>query len=111
MVGLGRLGKVEAANHLLKTKVPASAIAPAKGTIGLHAKPNSAIIPAHIAVQSLVKLNAVEACVQEIGGENSDLALWALRYMPDEKAVAGFNRCLRNESIQRNQLRSFQKFS
>ncbi len=89
MIGLGRIGKIAAANHLLKTKVPISAIAPAKGTIGLHAKPNSAIIPAHIAVQSLVKLNAVDACVQAIGGENSDLALWAIRYMHDKKAVEG----------------------
>ena len=89
MVGLGRIGKSEVANELLKTKVPISAIAPAKGTIGLHAKPNSAIIPAHVAVQSLVKLNAVAACVNAIGGENSDLALWALRYMHDKKAVEG----------------------
>lgn len=89
MVGLGRIGNVDAAKALLKTEVPASAVAPAKGTEGPHATPNSEIIPAHIAVRSLVRLNAVDACIDAIGTENSDLALWALRYMHDTRAVDG----------------------
>ncbi|MEM7368946.1 MAG: heme-binding protein [Bacteroidota bacterium] len=89
MVGLGRIGNKQVAKELLKTKVPASVIAPARGTIGLHSIPNSEIIPAHIAVRSLIRLHAVEACVDAIGGEHSDLALWALRYMHDEQAVGG----------------------
>lgn len=89
IVGLGRLGRKEAAPALLQTKVPASWAAPAKGTEGPHATPNSAVIPAHIAVQALVDLNAVEAAVAAIGTENSKLALWALRYMHDPKAVDG----------------------
>lgn len=89
MVGLGRLGRIEAATALLKTPVPVSAIAPAKGNIGLHATTNAEIIPAHIAVRALVALNAVEACVEALDGENPDLALWVLRYMHDEKAVEG----------------------
>ena len=56
---------------------------------GPHATPNPAIILPHLAVQSLVKLNAVEACVAAIGSENADIALWALRYMHDQKAVKG----------------------
>ena len=51
--------------------------------------PNSAIILPHVAVRSLVALNAVDACVKAIGTENSTLALWALRYMHDPKAVSG----------------------
>lgn len=88
-VGLGRLGRIEAAQVLLNVKVPASFVAPAKGTEGPHATPNPAIIPPHIAVRSLVSLHVVDACVKAIGTENSTIALWALRYMHDPKAVNG----------------------
>lgn len=89
IIGLGRLGREEAIPALLKVKVPASFIAPAKDTEGPHATPNSAIIPAHLAVRSLVSLNAVDACVKAIGTENSTIALWALRYMHSDRAVNG----------------------
>ncbi|SDD18891.1 putative heme-binding domain-containing protein [Mucilaginibacter pineti] len=89
IIGLGRLGKVEAAKSLLATKVPASFVAPGKQTEGPHATPNSAIILPHLAVRALVSLNAVSACVNAVGTENSTLALWALRYMYDNKAVDG----------------------
>ncbi|GAB3916033.1 DUF7133 domain-containing protein [Larkinella terrae] len=88
-IGLGRLGRIEAAPALLQVKVPASFVAPAKGTEGPHATPNAALVPAHIAVRTLVSLNAVDACVNAIGTENSTIALWALRYMHDPKAVNG----------------------
>ncbi|WP_026630373.1 DUF7133 domain-containing protein [Dyadobacter alkalitolerans] len=88
-VGLGRLGRPETADALLKVKVPASFVSPAKGTEGPHATPNSPIIAPHIAVRALVALNAVDACVKAIGTENATLALWALRYMHDPKAVSG----------------------
>lgn len=88
-IGLGRLDKSEGAQALLKVKVPASFVAPAKGTEGPHATPNSAIVTPHIAVRALVALNAVDACVKAIGTENSTIALWALRYMHDPKAVDG----------------------
>ncbi len=88
-IGLGRLGRPEGAEALLKVKVPGSFVAPAKGTEGPHATPNSAIVTPHIAVRSLVALNAVDACVKAIGTENSTIALWALRYMHDPKAVDG----------------------
>ncbi len=88
-IGLGRLGKMEAAQALLKTPVPSSFAAPAMGTEGPHATPNSAIILPHVAVRSLITLNAVDACVKAIRTENSTLALWALRYMHNPKAVSG----------------------
>ncbi len=88
-IALGRLGKKEAIAALLKVKVPASFVAPPKDKEGPHATPNSAIIPAHVAVRALVRLNAVKECVQAIGGPNSNLALWALRYMHQPAAVAG----------------------
>lgn len=89
IIGLGRLGRAEAAKALLETPVPASFVAPAKGTEGPHATPNAAIVPPHLAVRALVSLNAVDACVEAIGTKNSTLALWALRYMHDAKAVDG----------------------
>ncbi len=88
-IALGRLGRQEAAQALLKVKVPGTFVAPAKGTEGPHATPNSAIVTPHIAVRALVALNAVDACVKAIGTENSTIALWALRYLHDPKAVDG----------------------
>lgn len=89
IVGLGRLGRKEAAQALLEVPVPASFVSPAKGTEGPHATPNSSIIPAHVAVRALVSLHAVDACIEAIGSENATIALWALRYMHDAKAVEG----------------------
>jgi putative heme-binding domain-containing protein len=88
-VGLGRLGRMEAAAALLQVPVPATLAAPAKGTEGPHAIPNAAVIPPHVAVQALVSLQAVDACVSAIGTNNSRIALWALHYMHDPKAVNG----------------------
>jgi putative heme-binding domain-containing protein len=89
LVGLGRLGKPEAAPALLQTALPGSFTAPGKDAEGPHATPNAAIVPAHVAVRSLVNLHAVEACVNAIGTPNGPLALWALRYLHDPAAVDG----------------------
>ena len=89
IVGLGRLDRKEAARELLTVDVPASLRAPAKDSMGAHATPNPDIIPAHLAVQALVELDAVDATIDAIGTENSRLALWALRYMHDPEAVNG----------------------
>jgi putative heme-binding domain-containing protein len=96
IIGLGRLGRPEAADALLQIPVPASFVAPPKGTEGPHATPNSAIIPPHLAVRALVALHAVDACVAAVGTKNSALALWALRYMHDPKAVSGLIAAYRN---------------
>lgn len=88
-IGLGRLGRQEAIPALLQVKVPASFVAPEKGKEGLHATPNAAIIPSHLAVHALLKLNAVNECVKAIGTPNSDIALWTLRYAHTPEAVNG----------------------
>ena len=95
LVGLGRLEQKEAASALLQVPVPASFVTPGKEAEGPHATPNAAIVPAHVAVRSLVKLNAVEACVQAINSPNSTLALWALRYMHSPEAVDGLIKAYR----------------
>ncbi len=89
LIGLGRLEKKEAASTLLQVTVPASFAAPGKDMEGPHATPNAEILPAHVAVRSLVSLNAAEACVQAIESQNATLALWALRYMHTPQAVEG----------------------
>ncbi|MFT3749575.1 MAG: hypothetical protein QM768_14710 [Agriterribacter sp.] len=89
IIGLGRLGRAEAAEALLQMPVPASFIAPAKAEEGPHATPNADIILPHLAVRALVQLNAVDACIKAVGTNNSTLALWALRYMHEPKAVDG----------------------
>jgi putative heme-binding domain-containing protein len=86
-IGLGRLGRVEAADALLAVPVPSSIVAPEKGLEGPHAIPNSPIILAHVAARALVALDAVDACIKAVGSENSAMALWALRYMHDPKVV------------------------
>jgi putative heme-binding domain-containing protein len=88
-VGLGRLGRMEAAGALLKVPVPSTFKAPESGTEGPHATPNASIVPAHIAVRALIRLNAVDACVHAVGSESSTLALWALSYMHDIRAAEG----------------------
>lgn len=89
IIGLGRLGKPEVAQALLQVPVPASFVAPAPGTEGPHATPNASIVPAHLAVRALVNLHAVDACLNALNTKQSTLALWALRYMHDPKAVDG----------------------
>lgn len=89
IIGLGRIGKKEAAAALLQTGVPESFVAPVKGQEGPHATPNPAIVPAHLAVKALVQMGAVNECVAAIGTPNSKLALWALRYMHQPEAVSG----------------------
>lgn len=81
MVGLGRLGAEEAVDELLEIPVPSSFKAPEIGTEGPHATPNSDIIPAHIAVQSLVEIGDTQALLDAVEQDQNELALWALRYI------------------------------
>lgn len=100
IVGLGRIGDKKAAKTLLSVKVPDSFVAPEKGTEGPHATPNSAIVLPHIAVKSLVALNAVDEVVDAIDSKNSKIALWTLRYMHDSKAVDGLIDAYKNTKDQ-----------
>lgn len=57
--------------------------------IGPHATPNSDIILPHVAVRSLISLEAADACLDALDNENRDGALWALRWMHQPKVVDG----------------------
>ena len=81
IIGLGRLGKVEAANALLQVPVPEPTVVLITETEGPHATPNAPIIPAHLAVKSLVSINAINECIEAVKNDESTLALWALKYM------------------------------
>jgi putative heme-binding domain-containing protein len=88
IIALGRLGKKEAAEALLEIQVPKSTNIPETGKEGPHATPNSEIVLPHLAVRSLVALNAVDETIDALN-DNPKLALWTLRYMHDTKAVNG----------------------
>ncbi len=98
IVGLGRLNRKEAIQALLNIPVPSSFVAPAMNTEGPHATPNASIVLPHLAVKALVSLDAVDESVKAIGTKNSTLALWALRYMHDSKAVNGLMAAYKNTS-------------
>ena len=96
IIGMGRLGNPEAIGSLLQIKVPNSFKAPEMGTEGPHATPNSEIILPHLAVKALVRLQAVDACIDALNTDKRKLALWALRYMHDPKAVNGLIAAYKN---------------
>lgn len=56
---------------------------------GPHATPNPEIILPHVAVQSVISLNAVDAALESVGTNRERAGLWALKYMHDTKAVDG----------------------
>ena len=87
IIGVGRLGIKEAIPTLLETGVPASFKSPDLGTEGPHATPNSEIVIPHLAVKALLALDAVDACIDALDTEHRDLALWAMRYMHDDRVV------------------------
>lgn len=87
-IGVGRLGIRQAISPLLDTEVPPSFKAPALGTEGPHATPNAEIIIPHLSVQALVALNAVAECIDALGTDQTDIALWAMRYFHDDRVVA-----------------------
>lgn len=89
IVGLGRLGRKELAQHLLEVPVPNSFRAPTLGSEGPHATPNSDILLPHLAVKALVAINAEDAVVEALNTKNKDLALWTTRYMHSPKVVDG----------------------
>lgn len=85
IVGLGRLGRSEAVPALLDIKVPDSFVAPEAGTEGPHATPNTGIIPAHLAVKALVRIDAVDALLDAVEEDHNPIAMWALRYIHDSR--------------------------
>jgi putative membrane-bound dehydrogenase-like protein len=55
----------------------------------LQNQPDADRVVPHLAVQALVSLNAIDACLDALHGPFAAGALWAMRYMHDPKAVEG----------------------
>lgn len=86
-VALGRLGQKEAAAALLALAAPPVSLSTSKD--GPHATPNPAVIIPHLAVHSLVSLNAIEPSLSAIDGASRDGALRVLQLMHDPAVVEG----------------------
>ncbi|HJT76505.1 MAG TPA: c-type cytochrome, partial [Gemmataceae bacterium] len=88
LISLGRLHDVSVAKHVLPlTARPKGSVLPAKAPV--HAQPDPDRVLPHLAVRTLVALDAVDACLEALDGPYAPGALWALRSMHDKKAVEG----------------------
>jgi putative membrane-bound dehydrogenase-like protein len=88
LISLGRLDDVTSAKSILPlTARPKGSVMPTKKPV--HEQPDPDRVLPHLAVRALVSLKAVDACLEALDGPHRDGALWALRYMHDNKAVEG----------------------
>ncbi|MDA0337532.1 MAG: c-type cytochrome, partial [bacterium] len=113
-VAAGRLGDLEAASLLLQMASRGqmqsadegreSAAAVAESTDDWRLPHPERVIP-HLAVQALVAMEAVEPCLEAVGGSDWPGALWALRNLHTSASVDGLFRVLgstRDESLRRD---------
>ena len=93
LISLGRLNDVTVAKQILPlTRRPEGSVMPTKKEV--HAQPDADRVIPHLAVQTLIKLGAAEACLEGLDGPDAEGALWAMRYMHDKKTVEGLIRKL-----------------
>jgi HEAT repeat protein len=86
LVSLGRIGNVEAADEVLALTTRNDKWS--KPTASpLHAQRDIGRVMPHLALQSLVAMNAVDACLAALDSPQREGALLALRNMHDERAV------------------------
>ena len=72
---------------LVKYVVDSKSPAFAKKVEGPHANPNASIVLPHVAIQSLAKLQARDACLNALDTTNRPAALWALIHFHDAQTV------------------------
>jgi putative membrane-bound dehydrogenase-like protein len=88
LIGLGRFGDVSAAKSILPlTMRPKGSAMPTKKPV--HAQPDADRVLPHLAVRSLIALEAVDACLEALDGPYAEGALQALRYMHNRDTVDG----------------------
>jgi putative heme-binding domain-containing protein len=88
VISLGRLNHRAAARAILPlTSRPKGRAMPTRHPVQNQPDPDR-VIP-HLAVQALVSLKAVDACLEALDGPHWQGALWALRSLHDAKAVEG----------------------
>jgi putative membrane-bound dehydrogenase-like protein len=88
LISLGRLNDRSVAKHIIPlTARPQGSAMPTKAPV--HAQPDPDRVLPHLAVRTLVSLNAVDACLEALDGPYAQGALGALRYLHDKRAVEG----------------------
>ncbi len=93
LIGLGRLGAVDAAPRILPLTSRPDGSAPST-VRPVHAQPDPDRAVPHLAVRTLVALHAIDACLSAIDGPYRSGALQALRSMHDVKTVDGLSKKL-----------------
>ena len=88
LVSLGRLNNPAAVPSILPlTEREQGSIMPQQRP--LQNQPDPGRVVPHLAVRALVGLQAIDTCLESLDGPYADGALWAMRYMHDQKAVEG----------------------
>ena len=88
LISLGRIGNAEVAEDVLAlTKRNEDWPLPAAQP--LHKQPDVGRVLPHLAMQALVAMNAVDACLEALDGTYRQGALLALRNMHDQRVVEG----------------------
>ncbi len=88
LISLGRLNDPATAKSILPlTARPKGSSMPTKRP--LQDQPDSNRVVPHLAVRTLVSLNAIDTCLEALDGPNAEGALWAMRYMHNPKVVEG----------------------
>lgn len=90
IIALGRLSNQDATKHLLAlTEGPDADVMLDPTKEGPHATPNPSVVLPHLAVQALVRLKAVDACLDAVDSSKINGALWALHLMHEPAVVDG----------------------
>lgn len=93
LISLGRLGNTSVSPQILPlTSRPEGSEMPTKKEV--HAQPDPDRVIPHLAVRTLIELNAIDACLDGITGPHEKGALWALRSLHQDRAVEGLIRKL-----------------
>lgn len=88
LISLGRLKDTTAAPMVLPlTARPKGSEMPSKAPV--HGQPDPDRVIPHLAVRTLVSLNAADACLEALDGPNREGALRALRSMHEPRVVEG----------------------
>ena len=88
LISLGRLNDSSVAKHILPlTQREADSAMPTQRPVQNQPDPGR-VIP-HLAVRTLVSLQAIDTCLEALDGPHSEGALWAMRYLHDQRTVEG----------------------
>ena len=94
-IAAGRLGDLEAVSRLLQmASEPLADTATVDDEADDWRLPHPQRVLPHLAMQAVVAMNAVDACIDALPGSSSRGALWALKHMHSPQAVDGLFRVL-----------------